>query len=396
MDELIRSTIHNALEAPEPAGLRSRVIGAVPMQRRTRTGWRIPRLNGQWAAGLAAILLTAALLLALVGTRIGLRPETTKPVGPAVRLMNPSGIAVAPDGSVYLADYVGGRIYRIRPDGALVAIAGGGPQSEGPATRSNLYGPMGLAFGPNGDLYIGEIGGTRISRLNSQGYVSTIASTGGEAWGLAFNSAGELYVSLGDRVAMVVPNGMNSIDLSSVGGPAIWPGYLTFDSRGNLYIADLAPPATPIQLTPPAAGGCRILRVTPTGAASVIAGTGRCAFSGDGGPAAGAELNNPNGIAFDAAGNLYFADSNNHRIRRIDTRGVITTVAGKGSSNHTGDGGPAINAEVGYISGMAIAQDRYLYFAEKGGFNAYGAVRVIDLRTGIIRTVVDSYSRVVR
>jgi sugar lactone lactonase YvrE len=395
VNEVIRATIHDALDVQEPPGLRSRVISSVPMRQARRLSWRLPPISGQWAAAVTALLLTAALLLALVSTRIGSRPETTRPNGTGLRLTNPSGVAIAPDGSVYVADYVGGRIYRIRPDGALVTVAGGGLQSEGPATRSNLFAPMGLAFGPNDSLYIGEIGGTRISRLDSHGNLSTIASTSGQTWGLAFNSAGELYASVGDGVAMIVPNGMHSIDLSSVGGPAVSPGYLAFDSRGNLYIADLSPPISSIQLTPPAAGGCRILRVTPTNTVSVIAGTGQCAYSGDGGRAASAELNNPNGIAIDAAGNLYIADSNNYRIRRIDTHGIITTVAGNGNANHTGDGGPAVDAKVGYVSGMAIAQDRYLYFAEKGGFNAYGAVRVIDLKTGIIRTVVDSYSRVV-
>ena len=73
----------------------------------------------------------------------------------------------------------------------------------------------------------------------------------------------------------------------------------------------------------------------------------------------------------------------------------LGTIAGKSIGRHTGDNGPAVNAELGYLSGLAIAQGRYLYVAEEGGMNAYGAVRVIDLQSGIIRTVVDSYSRVV-
>ena len=394
MEELIRSTIHDALEVAEPPGLRYRVIEAVPLDRRHPSRWPEPRVSYQWAAGLAAILLTVALLAGLVATRVGL-PNTTKPVAPVLRLTNPSGLAVAPDGSLYVADYVGGRIYRIRGDGVLVAVAGGGTQAEGPGLRSNIYGPMGLAVDSSGYLYIGEVGGTRISRLDSRGDLTTVLSSGGEVWGLAFNQAGELYASFGDGVGLVVIGGTHAIDLSSVAGPPVWPGYLAFDARGNLYISDLAPPVSTIQLTPPPAGGCRILRVTPAGGVAVIAGTGRCAYSGEGGPAGRAELNNPNGIALDAAGNLYFADTNNYRIRRIDNRGIITTVAGNGTANHTGDGGPAVNAQVGYVSGMALVQDRYLYFAEKGGFNAYGAVRVIDLQTGTIRTVVDSYSRVI-
>jgi sugar lactone lactonase YvrE len=397
MDELIRATIHDALDVREPAGLRSRVIAAVPIARSTHRPWRMPRINGQWAVGVAAILLTAALLLALMSSRIGLRPQPSKPIAPGIRLTNPSGVAIAPDGTVYVADYANSRVYRLQRDGTLARVAGGGLQYEGLGTKSNIFGPMQLAFAPNSDLYVAEMGGTRISRIDPNGNLSTFYSSfAAQVWGVAFSPSGMLYASPYARVAAIHADGsVFPIDLSAVPGPAIWPGYMTFDSAGNLYVADLAPSVSTIQLTPPLPGGCRILRITPEHSVSVIAGTGLCGYSGDGGPASQAQLGDPNGIAFDAAGNMYVADSKNYRIRRIDTHGVITTVAGKSRGRHTGDNGPAANAELSYLSGVAVAQGRYLYFSEQGGLNAYGAVRVIDLQTGIIRTVVDSYSQVV-
>jgi sugar lactone lactonase YvrE len=396
VDELIHATIHDALDIQEPAGLRARVIRAVPMDRPGRRHWRLPTVSGQWAAGLAAIVVTAALLIALAGTRIGSHPASPGPVGPGLRLTNPSGIAVAADGTVYVADYNHSRVYRVRPDGALVVVAGGGSLAEGPGPQSNIFGPMALQFDSDGNLLIAENAGTSIGRLDPNGNLTTVYSSFGRVWGLAISPSGPLYASLSDRVAAILPGTQSPVDLSSVPGPVVWPGYIAFDARGNLYVADLAPVRTSIQLTPPAPGGCRIIRVAPDNSVSVIAGTGQCGYSGDGGPAVNAKLDDPNGIAFDPAGNLYFADSNNERIRKIDTRGVITTVAGNGAGGHTGDNGPALNARLGQMSGVQIANGRYLYFAEdSGGMNSYGAVRVVDLRTGIIRTVVDSYSRVV-
>jgi sugar lactone lactonase YvrE len=385
MDEVIRATLRDALDVKEPVGLRARVIASVPMGRKGRVRRRPMRgISLQWAAGLAAIVVTAALLGGLVGSRIAVRPSTTRPTGPAVRMTTPSGIAIAPNGTVYVADFLGGRILRVQPNGTLVSVAGGGLKAEGPGVDANVFGPLQIAFGPDGNLYIGEDGGTRISRLDTHGNVSTVASTYGAVSGLAFNSFGVLFASL-DQVQSILPAGRAPLDLAAVGGPRPWPGYLTFDKDDNMYIADRAPVTTSIELTPPAPGGCRILRALPDNEVSVIAGTGRCGFSGDGGPATNAELNDPRGLAVDSAGNIYFADSSNRRIRRIDTHGIITTVAGPGSS--LGD--------LGYMAGVALAQDRYLYFAEQTTASAaYGAVLVLDLRTGSIRKAVDSFSRV--
>jgi hypothetical protein len=114
---------------------------------------------------------------------------------------------------------------------------------------------------------------------------------------------------------------------------------------------------------------------------TVVAGTGSCGFSGDGGPAAAAQLDNPNGLAFDSAGNLFVADSSNQRIRRIDRSGNISTVAGTGTPGFSGDGGPGINAKLYDPFGIGIGGDK-LYIAEGAGRR----LRVLQISSGIITT----------
>lgn len=399
----MRATIQEALDVREPVGLRSRVIASVPMERRRRRPKRVAMPRLQWATAFVAIVLTAALLAALVYSRIGALPAVSHPHGTTLRLSVPTGIAVGPDGTIYVADSFSNRVYRLQANASLVTVAGGGLQYEGVATKASLFDPVGLAVAANGDLYIADDLGSSIRRLDRAGRLSTFLSvkaSGGSLTphGLAFDKTGTLYVgNLGGEVIGVAPDGSQSaIDLSAVPAPSVQAGYVAFDRAGNLYIADSSPSATIPNQVPAPPGGCRIIKVAPDRSASVVAGTGTCGFSGDGGPAVRAQLDDPEGLAVDAAGNIYIADSHNYRIRRIDPQGVITTIAGRWSvTSHTGDGGPAANATLGYLGGMAIVQGRFLYVSEIGGFNAYGAVRAIDLQTGTIRTVVDSNSRVI-
>lgn len=401
MDDLIRDTIHDALAVEQPpAGLRARVIGSIPMNKRETQPRRMPSL--QWAAGFVAMMVTVALVAGLVYYRSGLitLPGGKTPAASSARLTGPEGIAIAPDGTVYVADYVANRVYRVQPDGSLVLVAGGGSQYEGLATKSNIFGPVGLAFDKSGNLYIADSPGGTIRRVDRKGMLTTVATIRGAGanlnapTGIAFDATGTLYVGdfSGDVVA-IQPNGsISKVDLSAVPLPAVIPGYVAFDSAGNLYVADRNP-----QTSGQLGGGCRLIRIKPDRSVQVIAGTGRCGYSGDGGPAVDAQLDDPNGIAFDSSGNLYFADSNNHRIRRVDPEGIITTVAGTGVEGHSGDGGPAVKAQLGYLGGVAI-QGRFLYLSDNCGCMdpaAYGAIRMLRLSDGTITTVTSSQSRVV-
>ncbi len=160
------------------------------------------------------------------------------------------------------------------------------------------------------------------------------------------------------------------------GGPATeatlnFPSAIAVDADGHLYIADTM--------------NHRIRKVdVDTGLITTIAGTGHHRFSGDGGPATSASLNEPAALALDSKGSLYIADQSNNRIRKIELKtGLITTVAGTGEAAYSGDGQPAIEACLAGPSGLAIDPDGHLYIADT--FN--GRIRRVDAETGLITTV---------
>ncbi|HEV2141329.1 MAG TPA: hypothetical protein VGT01_09055 [Candidatus Dormibacteraeota bacterium] len=413
MQELIRSRIHEALETERPpADLRHTVVWAVPMNRPVVR--RMPKMSFQWVGGLVAAVLAIAIVAGLmyshglIGTPVKPGPKPT----PA-RFESPEGIGVAPDGTVYFADYVTGDVFRIASDGSLMLVAGTGTwRANGLATKEELVHPSGVAFDSAGDLYVTEYAGPPIysgqgfvRRIDRNGNLTTIAGGANPMHptqdgvpatsfrlntplGIAFNASGDLYI--GDQwdsaVRFVDQQGIiHTLDASSLPGADTWqPGYLAFDSAGNLYVSDRK--------------GCRIDRFSSAGKPTVIAGTGTCGLGGDGGPATAAQINDPNGIAFDSLGNLYFADSNNHRIRRIDQRGVITTVVGTGVQGSTGDGGAASGGELAFPFGIAIGPGDLLYISDAScgcdSPTVRGRIRLVNLGTGVINTIVDGTTQI--
>ncbi|TMC29793.1 MAG: hypothetical protein E6J27_04665 [Chloroflexi bacterium] len=184
----------------------------------------------------------------------------------------------------------------------------------GPATAARLLAPAGVALDPAGNLYIADTADHRIRKVTPGGTISTYAGSG-------------------------------NFGFSGDGGPATaaelnFPRDVALDPAGNLYIAD--------------SGNSRIRKVSPGGTISTYAGSGSRGFSGDGGPAAAAQLNNPVGMALDPAGNLYIADITNNRIRKVTSGGTISTYAGSGSFGFSGDGGPATDAQLGVPVGALL------------------------------------------
>jgi sugar lactone lactonase YvrE len=226
----------------------------------------------------------------------------------------------------------------------------------GPATSASLYIPQGVAVDASGNLFVTDTGNNRIRKVAApSGIITTVAGDGPSC--SSFSCIG---------------------GFSGDGGPATsatlnYPAGIAVDASGNLFFAD--------------SQNNRIRKVSASGIITTIAGNGTQGFSGDGGPAAAAALNNPLGVAVDASGNLFFADSQNNRIRKVSASGIITTVAGNGpagsSGGFSGDGGPATSAALYYPYGVAIGASGNIFIADT--FN--GRIRKVSASSGIISTV---------
>ena len=314
--------------------------------------------------------------------------------GPATsaELNEPQGIAADSAGNLYIADWQNNRI-RMVSNGVITTVAGNGTRGfsgdGGPAISAQLAYPQSVAVDSAGNLYIADTSNSRIRKV-SNGVIATVVGNGGFGFSgdsgpavsaqlngpvcVAVDSAGNLYIAdQPNQRIRKVSNGLITTVLgggSSIGdnGPATRAqfelGGVAVDSAGNLYIADSA--------------NFRIRKVT-NGVITTVAGNGTQGFSGDGGPATNAQLYYPGSVAVDSAGNLYFADSDNFRIRKV-SNGVITTVAGNGTFGFSGDGGPATSAEL-IPYGVAVDSGGNLYIAD--GFNH----RVRKVSNGVITTV---------
>ena len=248
------------------------------------------------------------------------------------RLNQPSGLTFDTEGNLYIADLFNHRVRQIRRDGAIRTFAGTGePGSSGdggPAASAQLHYPTGVSADRNGNLFIADYMNARIRRVSPDGVIHTVAGNGKEGY------AGD--------------------DGPATSASLYLPWTVTAGRNGEIYIGD--------------GGNNRLRMVDPRGWITTIAGNGEPGFSGDGGPAVRARLNWPMTAIPGAAGDLYFLDSTNGLIRRIDSAGIITTVLG---GWHAGDGGPAAGAELGppgavlpaaggetYVSAPALNQIR--------------------------------------
>ena len=228
-------------------------------------------------------------------------------------------------------------------------VAGGAVYDNLPATATPLSSPNGLWLDRDGALWVADTGNQVIRKIDPVTGVMRVVVGGGTV--------------IDDSVP--VPAG--SVQLNR-------PGHIVGDAAGSIYFTDSA--------------NNRVRKLTPDGLVTTVVGTGQAGYAGDGAPARLAKLNAPTGLVFDAAGNLYIADAGNCRIRRVDTSGNISTIAGSGQCGNSGDGGPALKAALPSASfphgmnGLAFDSKSNLYVA------AREVIRRIDGATGIITTVV--------
>jgi uncharacterized protein (TIGR03437 family) len=299
------------------------------------------------------------------------------------QLHNPSSLWLDSSGNLFIADQFNSRIRKLS-GGTLSTVAGKGTRGfsgdSGPATSAEISFPLGVAVDSAGNIYIADSTNHRVRRVATGGTITTIAGTdligfagdGGEAAaarinfpaGIAVDPAGNLYFSdsQNQRVRKVSSSGVITTyagigvpGWGGDGGPATAalinnPSGLAADAAGNLYICDT--------------DNGSIRKVTPDGIITTVAGSGVNGYSGDGGPATAARLNSPKGVAVDAAGLVYIADTLNSRIRVVSLNGVITTVAGNSYIGDAGDDGPATDAILRFPSALAASPDGSVYVAD--------------------------------
>ena len=263
------------------------------------------------------------------------------------QLNAPSGVAVKPSGQVYVADTTNHRVRLIDTSGVITTVAGTGVPGDsgdgGPASQAQLNFPYDVALDFSGQIYVADQQNHRIRMIDTSGVLTTVAGTGTPG----ANGDG----GMATQAELTIPQAV------------------TIDAAGRILIADT--------------GNHRIRLIDTSGVITTVAGTGAPGSNGDGGAATAAQLNFPGGIAIDEVGQIYIADTHNHRIRMIDTSGVITTVAGTGASGSNGDGGPATNAFLNFPAGLSFDSLGNLLVADQ--FNS--RIRQIDT-SGVITTVV--------
>jgi len=209
----------------------------------------------------------------------------------------------------------------------------------GQATAAEFYYPNGVAIDASGNIFISDCYNNRIRRINTLGIITTSAGNGTLGYSGDGGQATNAMLNKPDGIAL--------------------------DASGNLYIADW--------------GNCVIRKVTTSGIITTVAGNGVYAFSGDGGSATNASFRNVQGVTVDLVGNIYISDEFSYRIRKVNTAGIISTIAGGGSSG-LGDGGLATNAEIGSAAFLATDMLGNLYITDD-----FNRIRKVDT-SGIITT----------
>lgn len=248
--------------------------------------------------------------------------------------------------------------------------AGGFSGDGGPAASAGLWLPQEVAADSAGNLYITDMGNSRVRRVDPSGNISSLNIEGmGGPMGIDVDSTGNLYISGETRKIFKYSGGAVTSVADSVYNPL---GAAVSGDGSQIYFAEN--------------GQSVIYKMDAlTGNITRVAGIsgGLPGYSGDGGPATEAELNDPRGVAVDSGGNLYIADSGNNRIRRVDAgTGIITSVAGDGTAGYTGDGGAATGARLNYPAGVAFDSAGSLYITDRDNF----VIRKVDI-AGIITTV---------
>jgi serine/threonine-protein kinase len=303
--------------------------------------------------------------------------------GPAAqaKLAQPFALAVDRAGNVYVSEGLGGRVRRIDRNGVITTVAGIGEA----ASVGKPWDPArpDLGVDPAGRLAIVRVNSPTLRRLDHRGSITTVAGTGNPGYledglrtlspdlcsepsGPAFDRAGNAYIACltANRVIRIDRRGVYTTVAGSGAagyagddGPATKavlnaPRGIAIDLHGNLFIADFL--------------NNRVRKVNPQGVITTFAGNGLPGFSADGWPASSVQLWQPTAVAVDAADNVYVVEAATNRVRKVNSRGVMTTIAGTGQAGFTGDGGPANRADLQNPSDVAVDAHGNVYIADRG------------------------------
>lgn len=248
----------------------------------------------------------------------------------------PQSARLDKQGNLYIADKLNNVIRKVNTSGLITTIVGTGVAGYsgdgGIATNAQLNKPTDVVIDSLGNIYIPDGLNYVVRKVNTTGIISTIAGTGTSG----YSGDGGVAISAQCR-----------------------PYSLAIDNFGNIYISEPS--------------NQRIRKISNTGIISTIAGTGIGGFTGDGGPATSAQLHNPSYIAISPAGEIYIPDWSNHRVRKIDLSGIISTVAGNGAAGYSGDGSAAVAASLNAPCGIA--------------FDNFGNYYISDVANHLIRKV---------
>ena len=322
----------------------------------------------------------------------------------AVHLASPDNVILDGAGNYYISDTYHDRIRKVDAAGVITTIAGTGTTmgggfsgDGGPATAAQLNAPLGMVFDHAGNLYIADNYNNRIRKISTTGIITTIAGTDTAGYNgdnipattaqlnsphfIAFDAAENLYIcDMGNsRIRKIDGSGI----ITTIAGTGSMVGFIVDGSA-----ATAAPLQNPYGIAIDGANNIffsdylvnKVFKINAAGTITTIAGTGHSNYNNDNIPATDAWLFNPAGIAVDISGDIYIADGNNHRIRKVNNSGIITTVVGSGTSNYSGDLGPATAAGLGVVTSLAISSSGNMYIS---GFST----DVIRLVTHAINSV---------
>ena len=309
-------------------------------------------------------------------------------------------------GNLLIADAYSNRIRKVNSSTNIIStIVGPGNYGGdgGQASAATLFSPAATASDGSGNLYIADMKNNCVRKINTAGIISTIVGTGSAGYGgdggmassatlnnpmaVAVDRSGNVYVS------DMMNHAIRKVDISTgliktIGGTGT-AGY-----GGDGGMATSARLNMPNGIRVDTGGNVyvadmnnnRIRKIDASGNISTLVGDGTASYGGDGGMASSASLNKPTGVALDTYGNLYLSDSTNHRIRMVDASGIITTIAGNGSAGYGGDGGMASSASLSAPAGVTVDIENNIFIADLGN----NCIRKVSM-SGIISTVAGNH-----